>query len=701
VTAAAREAELHAFFARAARRLSWLAALRGAAIGLALALAPALAFMAVQTSAGAGAVVVAVAGLIAGAVVAARRMGSVAQRIERHAPQCRNLLITAAELHAVSGHSAGSVSRLAVTRPGMAALISRDALSVARGIDLAELFPARRALGAMVGAAALWVLAALLPFARSASMAAASSSAGVTAASIDAVDVTITPPSYTGQPPREERDPTRIEALAGSRIRIAARGSAASVRLETMAGAAGLEAAGAGGFTGEVVADADGYVALEPVAADGNAGPRRLIGLTVIADRLPRVSLTEPGRDLYVADANRTIEIAVTADDDLGLGSLRLHYTKVSGSGEQFTFTEGDVPLAITRTRDSEWTGRGTLRLNTLGLVPGDMVVYRGIATDRRPGAQAAESDAFIIEITAPGSIAAEGFAMDDEQDRYALSQQMVILQTERLLARAAGMHADSLAQEALRLSAEQRSVRAEFVFMMGGELAEDIVEGGNIGDLNEADHVEADDEAIAGRLANRGRLNLMQAIRAMSRATAALNEASLDTALVEEKAALASLQRAFSRTRYILRALTQRERLDLERRLTGVLSDARGDVRPAAETEPAQRVVALRRALAEVGAIAAVQPDAAGVTGIAQEVLRIDPADPSLHEIAGWLTDAATALREGRSAEARGLLERAVAGLADAVRSDVVDAPAARGFELYRLDGALTEALRQRGGSR
>jgi hypothetical protein len=57
--------------------------------------------------------------------------------------------------------------------------------------------------------------------------------------------------------------------------------------------------------------------------------------------------------------------------------------------------------------------------------------------------------------------------------------------------------------------------------------------------------------------------------------------------------------------------------------------------------------------------------------------------------------------LREGRSAEARGLLERAVAGLADAVRSDVVDAPAARGFELYRLDGALTEALRQRGGSR
>jgi hypothetical protein len=66
VTAAAREAELRAFFARAARRLSWLAALRGAAIGLALALAPALAFMAVQTSAGAGAVVVAVAGLMLG-----------------------------------------------------------------------------------------------------------------------------------------------------------------------------------------------------------------------------------------------------------------------------------------------------------------------------------------------------------------------------------------------------------------------------------------------------------------------------------------------------------------------------------------------------------------------------------------------------------------------------------------------------------
>jgi hypothetical protein len=114
---------------------------------------------------------------------------------------------------------------------------------------------------------------------------------------------------------------------------------------------------------------------------------------------------------------------------------LKLHYTRVAGSGENFTFTEGDVPVEITRASDRGWTARASWPLGPLALEPGDMLIYRGVATDRRPGAPPAESNALIVEIAAPGALPSEGFAIDDRQDKYAISQQMVIVNTERLLA--------------------------------------------------------------------------------------------------------------------------------------------------------------------------------------------------------------------------------------------------------------------------
>src|SRR5688500_9810009 len=151
----------------------------------------------------------------------------------------------------------------------------------------------------------------------------------------------------------------------------------------------------------------------------------------------------------------------------------------------------------------------------------------------------------------------------------------MVVVKTERLIARAGSLPADSLQGEALAIAAEQRAVRAEFVFMMGGELAEEVLAAAGITDLDETAEAEAEEDIAAGRLANRGRTALVQAIRSMSRANSALIANDLRKALAEEKAAVTHLERAFSRTRYILRALTLRERLDLSRRLTGELSSA------------------------------------------------------------------------------------------------------------------------------
>src|SRR5262249_53362303 len=157
------------------------------------------------------------------------------------------------------------------------------------------------------------------------------------------------------------------------------------------------------------------------------------IGLSVLPDAPPRVRMTAPGHDLFLPDATRTIDIALESDDDIALNTLALRYTKASGSGEQMKFTDGTLPLTVERTDARHWKGRASLRLPALGLQPGDLIVYRGVASDQRPGAPDSQSDSYIVEITAPGSIAMEGFSSDDE-DKYALSQEMLVLKTQRLI---------------------------------------------------------------------------------------------------------------------------------------------------------------------------------------------------------------------------------------------------------------------------
>jgi hypothetical protein len=678
------------FLDRAARRLRLIAAARGAAIGLTVALGATLVVVALAgrdaTSVVVGVGLGALGGLV-GAFLGVTRTPAPAALVERRAPACRNVVLTAAELDAAPRRVPAFIGER----------VWRDAARAVRPLDPARLFSAGRALFALGGAALAWAAVAAALFLLPLTVPPASPAGAGTAEAVGIARVvaTVTPPAYSRREATRLEDPARIEALAGSSVRLAVHARADLVRVETVAGVDTLRGA-ADVFTADIAVDADGYIALEAVGTGGGR-VRRLIGVVATPDRGPSVRITTPERDLTVPDGRRTLDVAVEAEDDIALASLALTFTRVTGSGEQYSFVDGAVPLDVTRAGGT-WRGRGTLRLDTLRLEPGDMVVYRGLARDGRPGAPAAESDARFVELAAPGNVPMEGFSAD-EDDRYALSQQMVLVKTERLIARASWLAPDSLAAEAALIAAEQRSVRAEFVFMMGGELEEDIAAEASMDDLNEEAHAELDDEAIAGRLRNRGRLDLLRAIRAMSRANAALLDSELERARAEERAAIDLLQTAFSRTRYILRALTERERLDPSRRLSGDLAGVGRTVRPAADAEPAPRTVALRRALADVAALSGARAeDAAGAyADAALDVLRIDPSSAALRSIAAVLDSAAAAVAAGAVEDARPRIERAAVALAAQVRAALGGGPApAPTLEGARLRGALADALRR-----
>ena len=147
--------------------------------------------------------------------------------------------------------------------------------------------------------------------------------------------------------------------------------------------------------------------------------------------------------------------------------------------------------------------------------------------------------------------MATAGFALPEERDRQAISQQMVIVKTERLHKDRATLAADAALEQARLLAIEQRMVKAEFVFMTGGEVEDEVAEA------------EAGHELAEGRGENQSQVDLLAAMREMSRAEARLNAGDTAQALVFERAALRALQRAFDRRRYLLRTLPERARID------------------------------------------------------------------------------------------------------------------------------------------
>ena len=360
-----------------------------------------------------------------------------------------------------------------------------------------------------------------------------------------------------------------------------------------------------------------------------------------------------------------TVPIAIEARDDLAVQALTLRYTKVSGSGETFTFEEGQVPVKVRTNEPGEWRGEAEISLAAMKVADGDTLVYRAIATDRKPGADPSTSDTFLIEIGKLAGVASTGFAVDEVRDRQGLSQQMLIIKTERLHAARNSMTAEAFQEQSRLLAVEQRMVKAEFVFMTGGEVADEV---------QEAEHAH---ELTEGRFENAAQVELLAAIREMSRAEARLNAADTGPALTFERAALQALQRAFDRRRYLLRTLPERARIDLERRLTGDVSTVKTPERGEASPAPDEGLDRIRRALAALES--AIERSEGLGAALAAETLALEPTSNALQQASVAIASGASMDDRVRGARAAHgvLVERLRGRLAPPPQLEVLDQPA------------------------
>jgi hypothetical protein len=633
-----------------------------------------------------GVVVACVSGL-AGALVgvavsvwrwrtASRR--AVVGRLEQASADSRNLFVTADEI-------AGD--RL-IVKPIVRARVFADAAASAARLDLPGVFRTAPLLRAVLLAALAWTAVETAhrwraPLSRAVSgLATRSTPASPAPAASLRVSVAIHPPPYTALKETTAVDPEQLQVVEGSTLVLSIDASAAGVTVEHDGRARPLTRGADGRFTGRLPVTKTGYIGV----AAGDS--RRTIPLVVVPDALPEVRLMAPGRDLVYAGGNARIVFDARATDDFGLRSLVLRYTKVTGSGENFEFQEGEIPLTVTPANARDWKGSASRSLADLKLSDGDMLVYRAVAADARPGDGTATSDAFFIEISKLGVAAGDAFTLPEEQSKYALSQQMLIVKTERLQQRRASLPPEQFAEQALNLAVEQRMIRAEFVFMLGGEIDDEEVEA------------EQSVELQAGRLQNRGQRDLRAATIAMSEAQKLLTAVNTSAALVAERAAVVALQRAFSRDRYILRAMATRSQLDPARRLTGALADATGWRRTAPDVPVNRRAALLEDLLRGIADLVTPgrKPETTAQTRaatlvLAEEAIRIDPASAPLRTAATELQRAAAA----SDAESR---SRALATAAEAVATEArlahAAAPLAPLSPAPSLGGAFADAMRR-----
>jgi hypothetical protein len=242
-----------------------------------------------------------------------------------------------------------------------------------------------------------------------------------------------------------------------------------------------------------------------------------------------------------------------------------------------------------------------------------------------------------------------------------------------------------AVAESAASIAAEQRAVRANFIFLLGGDVED------------EEQEAEAP-ELLEGRFENRARQEILAATRFMSRAEQELGAVSTTRALPPARSAAQALQRAFGHSRYLLRALPARGRVDPSRRLTGDRTSAADWRRDTLDAAADPIAVAARDAVSELFRVAAAldggsaSPEsmATSMGNLAERVLRIDPRAPDIQTASRELLAARQALQERRTGDVRTALDRVLPALltrAQRGRIEVSGRPRA----LDRLIGTVT----------
>ena len=206
-------------------------------------------------------------------------------------------------------------------------------------------------------------------------------------------------PAYTGLPPRTVVDGGDVVALPGTVVEVHVTPTLPSPGGRILLGEesrADLAPGEGGTLVGSFTVTERGFYSVELARDNGAlvpASPEYTIDL--LSDQEPSIRFTEPGRDTPASPIEE-VYLELSANDDYGVGDLRLVYSVNGGPEDTLTVYDGrgGAPLP-------EVSAGYTLFLEEWPLEPGDLVSYYGLVRDNRgrDGNKAVSTDMYFLNI--------------------------------------------------------------------------------------------------------------------------------------------------------------------------------------------------------------------------------------------------------------------------------------------------------------
>jgi hypothetical protein len=424
----------------------------------------------------------------------------------------------------------------------------------------------------------------------------------------------VTPPLYAHQAAVDLDNPSTITALVGSTITLRRRD----------------------GWTRTLP------MPREPTALELAAGAEhRVIALVPRADEPPTVVLDGPRADTTYRVAPATIVLEAHATDDIGLADGWFECIISTGQSEgnfkSVTDTVGRVRFAATRTGAL----RLTLPLGNLGLIPGTQLSIRAIARDGNTvtGPGVGSSDTRTLRIARPEEYdsLAIAAAAPPILDKALMSQRMLVIETEALVARRTRIDHAHWVSESVRLGNEEERLRQEVDDILNGAATPD-----SEGEVGEREDVDASKGAGGATTGHREHGFFQMAYQAMTDAASAFAVGLPDTALPPARRALGALDSARVMNRLYLRGTPPTIVVNTARvRLAGPPGGPTADTAQPAPRTPSPRADSLRAVVLRYIERSSPTPDSLSLLQVG--ALAADSA------LASALGDAAAAFRAHR----------------------------------------------------
>jgi len=350
---------------------------------------------------------------------------------------------------------------------------------------------------------------------------------------VDRIDLTYRFPAYTGLAPRTMENGGDVVALPGTvvEVRVTPTIPAPGGRL-LMDGEGSDELAIEEGGTllGTFTVARKGFYSVELARDNGAmvpASPEYTID--VLEDQPPSVRVTKPGRDTPASPIEE-VYLEVRADDDFGIGDVRVVYSVNGGPEDTVSiFQGGGAPLP-------EVSAGHTLFLEEWELEPGDLVSYYALVRDnrRRGDSDAVSSDIYFLNVRPFDRAYRQGESQggapqggQGQQPESALSelQRQVIAATFNLIRQRDTYTGSEFSENVVSVALTQGRLKDQVAT---------LVERMRNRGLTESDPGFRDVSAI-----------LPKAAEAMEKAKGQLDEQNLREALPHEQTALRFLQQA------------------------------------------------------------------------------------------------------------------------------------------------------------